>query len=104
MSQGPRKAVRKKVVDPYKLEVAGRIYDAFTAASRKRARGNELTQDEVGRRVARELGLADPIQQATVSRWLSNRDPTLPDPLTLRAIATVLEVDTMWLLFGGTTD
>lgn len=104
MTQGRKKTASRKAVDPYKLEVAGRIYDAFESARRKRPRGNELTQMELGQLVAKELGLKVPIDQGTVSRWMSNTRPNTPDPPTLRAIAKTLNTQVMWLLYGGAVD
>lgn len=104
MTQGAKKATDGRAADPYKVEVAERIYAAFKEAGRKRRRGNELTQDELGRLVAKELGLSEPFKQATVSRWMSNTMPALPDPLIMRAIGKVLNVDVMWLLYGAAED
>ena len=101
MAQGPKKGRAKPAPDPYKLEVAERIYDAFRAAQAKRQRGNELTQAEVGERVAKELGRKEPIPQGTVAKWMSATDPALPDPLTIAALAKVLEVSATHLLFGA---
>lgn len=104
MTQGAKKALSQKGPDPYKLEVAERIYTAFTEAGRKRKRGNELTQDELGRSVAKELGRSLPFPQGTVSAWMSATNPSLPDPLIIRAIGKVLNVDVMWLLYGAAED
>lgn len=104
MAQGPKKTPAKTAPDQYKVEVARRIYDAFTAAAAKRPRGSELTQSEVGALVAKELRRKVPFPQATVSRWMSERDPALPDPLTLRAIAKVLGTSATWLHYGAAMD
>ncbi len=102
--QGAKKTAKKKTVDPYKAEVAGRIYDAFRALNKQRRRGDELTQEEMGRLVAVALGLKEPFPQATVSRWMSENNPALTEPRTVRAIARVLETDVTWLLYGATAD
>jgi hypothetical protein len=104
MTQEAKKTAKKKAVDPYKVSVAKRVYQAFTDAGNKRTRGNELTQEELGAKVAIALGQKVPTPQATVSRWMSEKNPAQPDPLTLRAIAKILGVDVNWLLYGAEGD
>lgn len=59
--------------------------------------GRDLSQDEVGREVARYLGLQEAIGQGTVSRWFRG---SIPDLRTIGGLALVLNVDPGWLAFG----
>lgn len=104
MPQGARKDARREDEgEVYRREVAERVYTALEAYNSGLPRSGKLAQADLGKLVGQRLG-RPAIPQVTVSRWMSERSPTLPDPLTMRAIAEVLNVDVMWLLYGAVTD
>ena len=80
-----------------KVEFGIRVYAARLEASA--ARAERISQDVLGVMVALELGLAQPISAATVSRWESG--DSLPSLVTVGAIAAACAVDPGWLAFGG---
>jgi len=102
MPQGAKKTAKKKAVDPYKAELAERIDRAFKSYNAKRRSGTELLQKDLGRLVAKKLGLKEPLTQPTVSGWMNPANPSAPDNPTIQAIAEILETDKAWLVFGGT--
>lgn len=60
--------------------------------------GRQVTQREVGRRVAELMGRRRPHNPATVSAWFKG---TAPDAETITALARALDVDPGWLAFGA---
>lgn len=104
MTQGSKKTAQKKAVEPWKAELAERIGKAFKQYNAATLRGGELSQAELGAKVAKRLGLAKALTQAAVSRWMNPDDPAAPDPPTLEAIAEILSVDKSWLAFGASSD
>lgn len=104
MPQGARKQTRgEDESERYRREVAERVYTALEAYNSGLPRSGKLSQADLGRLVAERLN-KPAVPQVTVSRWMSETSPTLPDPLTIRAIADVLNVDVMWLLYGARSD
>ena len=61
--------------------------------------GKELLQKDLGQLVAARLG-RPAFLQSTVSTWMNLESPQTPDNVTLDAIAIVLNVDPVWLIFG----
>jgi transcriptional regulator with XRE-family HTH domain len=55
------------------------------------------TQEWLGKKVGKVLGVSEPISQSAVSRWFRGATPDLE---TIGAIAKALEVDPGWLAFG----
>jgi hypothetical protein len=104
MPQGAKKARAKDSVSPYKRELAERIATAFKQFNANARRGNEIGQLELSRLVAKKLHRPEPFTQAAVSGWMNVEKPSAPDNPTLRAIADVLGVDLMWLVFGAQED
>lgn len=105
MTQGAKKlASDDSERERYRRGVAERIFTAFDEYNRGVPRSGRLTQADVGRLVAERLGREKPFPQAVVSSWMSEKDPSQPDNPTVRALAEVLNVDPMWLLFGVRTD
>lgn len=101
MAQGAKKA-RDSLADlSYRIELARRIEIAFGRYNTDAGRGSRLTQAKLGSAVAQRLGRAAPFTQGAVSGWMNTEDPGTPDNPTLRAIAEVLSVDVMWLIFGA---
>lgn len=98
-----KKAKLKDEAERYRRGVTERIYAAFEDYNSGLPRSGKLGQADFGRLVA-ELRKLPPIPQVTVSRWMSETNPALPDLLTLRAIATVLNVNVLWLLYGDDND
>jgi len=102
MAQGAKKlASDESERERYRREMAERIYTAFQEYNRGIPRSGQITQADLGRFVADKLGRAQPFTQANVSRWMSETDPGQPDNPTVKAIAEVLNVDLMWLLYGA---
>jgi hypothetical protein len=105
MRQGAKKAVPKKATAreadlPYRRELAERISTAFKQYNARQRSGQELTQEDLGRLVAKRMGTTAPTQ-AAVSLWMNVNKPSAPSNLTLAAIADVLDVDPMWLILGA---
>lgn len=104
MPQGAKKrALDDDSSERYRREVAERVYLAFERYNSGVPRSGKLSQADLGRLVAQRLRKPT-IPQATVSRWMSETSPVVTDPPTIRAIAEVLNVDVMWLLYGAITD
>jgi transcriptional regulator with XRE-family HTH domain len=78
-----------------RMEEALKEYEVRHRAALRDSQGR-LAQAEIGRRVARVLGMKEPIPQPAVAKWF-NRN-TLPSVSRLIALATVLEVDPGWLV------
>lgn len=100
MAQGAKKTAKKKAADPYALALAARIAKAFKRYNAEAEHGREISQDELGVRVAKRLRMPAPFSQAAVSRWMSPTNPATPDNPTLEAIADVLKADRALLAFG----
>lgn len=104
MPQEARKRARDEdEAERYRREVAERVYAAFEAYNSGVPRSGKMSQADLGRLVAERLKKPS-IPQATVSRWMSETNPVVTDPPTLRAIADVLNVDVMWLLYGAASE
>lgn len=104
MAQGSKKTTGKQEVDPYKAGVAERIATAFKRHNANARRGNELSQVDLAKMIAKRLGLPKPPTQAAVSRWMSVTNPSVPEPPRLEAIAELLGADKTWLLWGDEND
>jgi hypothetical protein len=91
----------KDAPDPYAAEFARRVGEAFKAFNARRPRGDEMSQEELGRRVANGIGQKEPFSQAAVSRWMSLTRPNVPANPIIRALAAALETDAAWLAWGG---
>jgi transcriptional regulator with XRE-family HTH domain len=64
------------------------------------ADGEEVDQAEIAKRVGMALG-RPAVAQATVSRWFRG---TVPDVVTVAALAKVMRVSAGWLAFGDPGD
>jgi transcriptional regulator with XRE-family HTH domain len=64
------------------------------------ADGEEVDQAEIAKRVGEVLD-RPAVAQATVSRWFRG---TVPDVVTVAALATVMRVPAGWLAFGDPGD
>lgn len=104
MAQGAKKPARTKEPDRYARDVAERIGKAFKQYNADARRGLELSQSQLGLRVAEVLGITEAPTQAAVSRWMSPTNPATPDNPTIEAIAKVLDVDPAWIAFGSGSD
>lgn len=105
MPQGAKKRARLEPEgERYRREVAERIYAAFEQYNSGLPRSGKLTQSDLGRMVAERLGRERPFPQGTVSAWMSEADPSLPDNPTLAAIAQVLNVNATWLILGAASE
>lgn len=62
--------------------------------------GRELDQMDLAARLAKVTG-KPAVAQATVSRWFRG---TVPDVVTMAALAKVVQVDPGWLAFGDPGD
>jgi transcriptional regulator with XRE-family HTH domain len=82
------------------LAFAIRVAGAFKAFNTSRPKADELSQAKLGEIVGRSLGQDEAIKQASVSRWMSETNPSIPDTRTIEAIAAALETDPSWLAFG----
>ena len=90
-----------------KSNVTSEVSEALSGIGRRiqRARlelatatDHSVTQADLGVFVSRRLGMSKPVTGATVSRW--EAEESLPDVLTLAAIARATGVDPGWLTYG----
>jgi transcriptional regulator with XRE-family HTH domain len=78
-----------------------RAFWAHRAAEQRFRR--DISQKEIGERVAKRLGEPRPIHQSTAGKWLKSgkEGGAVPDVPTIAALALEFAVDPGWLAFGG---
>lgn len=82
----------------FRASFARRVWEAYQDLLKTR---RDVTQTRLGELVGAWLGI-EPIRQASVSRWMADEPErvTLPDVMTVQAIAAVLGVRPAWLAWG----